>query len=96
MHHHGRVGLAVSVLGLEVHIAHLADLHVLDGLVETGNHLAGHARELDRLVAVARAVELRAVVKRASVVNLDLLALVAHGSPLICQAAHCGPATDKT
>ena len=91
MHHHGGVGLAVGVLGLEVHIAHLADLHVLNGLVEAGNHLTGHARELDGLVAVARTVELRAVVKRAGVVDFDLLALVAHGSPLICRAAHLRP-----
>ena len=72
--------LAVSLGGRDVDVDDLADLHVLHGRVEAADHLAGHAGELQRLVAVTGGVELGAVVERAHVVDLDLLALVAHES----------------
>ena len=75
------VGHAVGVLGLDVDVDDITYLHVLDRAVKAGNHLALHAGELDRLVALARAVEHLAVVERADVVDLDLLALVAPGFP---------------
>ena len=56
----------------------LALLHKLDGGIEAGDHLPGHAREFQGFAAIQGRVELRAVVQRAGVMNLDLFAFVAH------------------
>ena len=76
--HHGLVALAVRRGGGDVHVLRVALRHVLHGGVEPGDHLAGHAGELDGLAAIDGGVELRAVVEGARVVDLDLLAFVAH------------------
>ena len=89
------VALAVGLGGLEAHVDDLPDLHLAHRLVEALDHLTGHAGEGERLAAVARGVELRAVIERADVVDLDLLALVAHGSPVLSGAVPA-PDCDRT
>ena len=54
------------------------ECEVFDGGIEAGDHLTHHAGELDGLAAIDGGVELRAVVEGARVVDLDLLAFVAH------------------
>ena len=76
--HHLIVALAIGLGGRDVHGLLLAHGHILHGGVEAGDHLAGHAGELDGLAAVHGRIELRAVIQRAGVVHLDLLAFVAH------------------
>lgn len=70
--------LAVGLGGLQMDVHGLADLHVAHSLVEALDHLACHAGELKRLVPVIGGVELRSVIKRAGVVDADLLAFIAH------------------
>ena len=47
----------------------LANLHVLNSLIEAGDHLASAASEVERSTMVERRIELGAVVKRAGVVD---------------------------
>lgn len=54
--HHVLVALAVGLGGGDVHGLRLAHGHVLQGVVEAEDHLAGHARELDGLAAIHRGV----------------------------------------
>ena len=72
--------LAVGIGSRDVHGLLLADLHIDHGGVEALDHLAGTAGELQRLAAIVGAVELRAVIERAAIMGLDLLALVGHGN----------------
>ena len=72
--------LAVGVDSRDVHGLLFAHLHVDHGGVEALDHLTGAAGKLQRLTAIVGAVELRAVIERAAIMGLDLLALVGHGN----------------
>ena len=75
---HVVAALAIGLGRLKTHVDRLANLHVAHGRVKAGDHLASHAREAQRLVAVAGRVKLGAVVKRAHVVHGYTLTLVVH------------------
>ena len=77
---HLRIVLAVGIGSRDVHGLLLAHLHVDNSGVEALDHLTGAAGELQRLAAIVGAIELRAVVERAAIMGLDLLALVGHGN----------------
>ena len=72
-------------------LLYLADFHISDSGVEALDHLAGAAGELQRLTAIVGAIELRAVVERAAIMSLDLLALVGHGNLRDKGGAQRGP-----
>ena len=70
--HEALVTLAVGILGLEASRLLVAGLHLSDSLLKAGDDLVGTLDERDGLVAVVAAVELRAVVERAAVVDGNL------------------------
>ena len=70
--------LAIRLAGSKVDVLLLANLHIRNGKVKPGNHLLGAARELKWRASIVAAVELRAVVERATVVDLDLFTDVGH------------------
>ena len=77
---HLGVVLTVGIGSRDVHGLLLAHLHIDHGGIKALDHLAGTTGELQRLAAIVGAIELRAVVERAAVMGLDLLALVGHGN----------------
>ena len=66
---HGRIHLAVRLERHQVHIHGLSDLHIGHGLIESGNHHARTADELQRLAPVIRRIKLCPVIKRSAVVR---------------------------
>ena len=83
--------LAVGIGSRDVHGLLLAHLHVDNSGVEALDHLTGAAGELQRLAAIVGAIELRAVIERATIMGLDLLALVGHGNLRDKGGAQRGP-----
>ena len=88
---HLGIVLAVGIGSRNVHSLLLAHLHVDNSGVEALDHLAGAAGELQRLAAIVGAIELRAVVERAAIMGLNLLALVGHGNLRDKGGAQRGP-----
>ena len=88
---HLGIVLAVGIGSRNVHGLLLAHLHVDNSGVEALDHLAGAAGELQRLAAIVGAIELRAVIERAAIMGLDLLALVGHGNLRDKGGAQRGP-----
>src|SRR3954454_8386937 len=66
--------LAVRHIGGDRELTAAARLHADDALVPAFDHHARAELELERLVAIARGIELRAVEQRARVVHLHAVA----------------------